>query len=64
MTKKMTNERERILAKIYKAVAFDDKLKGLLKQEWYYIYILFEEHREDEIPDAILEFIEGWIDTV
>lgn len=60
----MMSEREKILAKIYKAVAFDDELKGLLKQEWYCIYILFEEHREDEIPDAILEFIEGWIDTV
>ncbi len=60
----MMSERERILAKIYKAVAFNDELKGLLKQEWYYIYILFEDHREDEIPDSVLKFIEGWIDTV
>ena len=60
----MTSERERILAKIYKAVAFDDELREFLQQEWHYIYTLFDEHDEDEIPDAVLEFIEGWVDTV
>ena len=60
----MMSERERILVKIYKAVAFDSELREFLNQEWHYIYTLFEDHREDEIPDAVLEFIEGWIDTV
>ncbi len=59
----MTSERERILAKIYKAMAFDSDLSEYFNQDWGYIYTLFEGHREDEIPDAILEFIEGWMDT-
>lgn len=56
-------ERERILAKIYKAVAFDSNLREYLAQDWNYIYTLFEGHREDEIPDVILECIEKWMDT-
>ena len=59
----MTNERERILTKIYKTVAFDGKMRESFNQNWNYIYILFEEHREDEIPDGVLECIELWMDT-
>ena len=60
----MASERERILTKIYKAVAFNSNLKEYFNQDWNYIYDLFSEHREDEIPDAILEFIESWMDTI
>jgi hypothetical protein len=60
----MTSERERILAKIYKAMAFDDELRGLFNRDWNYIYTIFDAGNEAEIPDAILEFIEGWMDTV
>ncbi len=60
----MTSERERILAKIYKAMAFDGQLREYFNQDWTYIYDLFDEHREDEIPDAVLEFIESWMDTI
>ena len=34
----MMSERERILVKIYKAVAFDSELREFLNQEWHYIY--------------------------
>lgn len=60
----MTSERERILAKIYKTMAFDGEMREIFNQDWNYIYTLFDAGKEDEIPDAILEFIEGWIDTV
>lgn len=56
------NERERILTKIYKNLAFNRGLNESFSQEWQYIYILFEEHEEDKIPNAVLEFIEDWMD--
>ncbi len=59
----MTSERERILAKIYKAMAFDSKLRISFNQDWNYIYTLFEEHGENEIPNVVLECIEKWMDT-
>lgn len=58
------SERERILAKIYKAMAFDGQLREFFAQDWNYIYTLFDEGKEDEIPDAVLEFIESWMDTI
>ncbi len=57
----MASERERILANIYKTMAFNSDLREYFNQDWHYIYTLFDEDKEDEIPDAVLEFIELWM---
>ena len=56
-------ERDRILKKIYKNCFMDPDIKLALSSDWFYVYQLLEAGEEDEIPDAILEMIELWLDS-
>ena len=55
-------EREKILKKIYKMCFVDPDIKRDLQNDWFYIYQLLDDEKEDEIPDAVLEMIDIWLD--
>ena len=55
-------DREKILKKIYKMCFVDPDIKRDLQNDWFYIYQLLDDEKEDEIPDAVLEMIDIWLD--
>ena len=55
-------DREKILKKIYKMCFVDPDIKRDLQNDWFYIYQLLDDEKEDEIPDAVLEMIGIWLD--
>lgn len=55
-------ERDRILKKIYRACFREPDIKQAFSSDWFFVYQLLEEGNEDEIPDAVLEMIELWLD--
>lgn len=55
-------EREKILKKIYKICFIDPDVMHDLRNDWFYIYQLLCDDKEDEIPDVALEMIDTWLD--
>lgn len=56
-------ERDRILKKIYKNCFMNPDIKQAFSTDWFYVCEILEAGEEDEVPDAVLEMIEDWLDS-
>ena len=55
------NEKDRILAKLYKTLALNERLRDNFKADWRYIYNLLAQNEENKISESVLKVIEEWL---